>query len=98
MAGMSRTWSGGRSRRTIATAPLDSMATPLALIFLVLGFTPWLLVLTLAVTLYLTVIELRTMDVHYTRWVWWLLLVFMTHFVGYLFLRAYVLYRRRQFA
>ena len=60
--------------------------------------TPWLLVLTLAVTLYLTVIELRTMDVHYTRWVWWLLLVFMTHFVGYLFLRAYVLYRRRQFA
>ena len=68
------------------------------LIFLVLGFIPWLLLLTLAVLLYLTVIELRTMDVHYTRWVWWLLLVFMTHFVGYLFLRAYALYRRRQFA
>jgi hypothetical protein len=68
------------------------------LIFLVLGYTPWLLLLTLAVLLYLTVIELRVMDVHYTRWVWWLLLVFMTHFVGYLFLRAYALYRRRQFA
>ena len=68
------------------------------LIFLVLGFTPWLLVLTLAVLLYLTVIELRPMNVHYTRWVWWLLLVFMTHFVGYLFLRAYALYRRRQLA
>ena len=66
------------------------------LIFLVLGFTPWLLVLTLAVLLYLTVIELRTMDVHYTRWIWWLLLVFMTNFVGYLFLRAYRVYQRYQ--
>jgi hypothetical protein len=71
---------------------------PSVLIFLVLGFTPWLLVLTLAVVMYLTVVELREQDWHYTRWVWWLLLVFMTHFVGYLFLRAYVLYRRRQYA
>ena len=38
------------------------------------------------------------MDLHYACWVWWLLLVFMTHFVGYLFLRAYVFYRRRQLA
>lgn len=68
------------------------------LIFLVLGVTPWLLLLTLAVLLYLTVVELRDLDMHYTRWIWWLLLVFMTHFIGYLVLRAYVLYRRRQFA
>jgi hypothetical protein len=70
------------------------------LIFLVLGFTPWVLLLTLAVVLYLTVVELREMNLqmplHYAWWIWWLLLVFLTHFVGYLFLRAYSLYRRRQ--
>ena len=66
------------------------------LIFLVLGFTPWLLILTLVIVLYLTVIELRDLDLHYAWWSWWLLLVLLTHFVGYLFLRAYALYRRRQ--
>jgi hypothetical protein len=66
------------------------------LVFLVLGTTPLLLLLTLAVALYLTVIELRDTQPppHYAWWIWWLLLVFMTHFVGYLFLRAYELYRR----
>jgi hypothetical protein len=66
------------------------------LIFLVLGAYPLVLMLTLAVALYLTVIELREMEPppHYAWWIWWLLLVFMTHFVGYLFLRAYGLYRR----
>jgi hypothetical protein len=65
------------------------------LIFLLLGDIPWLLVLTLAVVLYLTVIELRNLDLHYAWWIWWLLLVFLTHFIGYLFLRAYAVYRRR---
>jgi hypothetical protein len=64
------------------------------LIFLVLGFAPWLLILTLTVVLYLTVIELREMQVHWAWWIWWLLFVFMTHFIGYLFLRAYAVYRR----
>jgi hypothetical protein len=31
---------------------------------------------------------------HFLWWSWWLLLVVMTHFVGYLFLRAYAVYRR----
>lgn len=66
------------------------------LVFLLLGYTPWVLVLTLALALYLTVVELRALQPHYTRWIWWLLLVFMTHFVGYLALRAYVLFRRVQ--
>lgn len=66
------------------------------LIFLVLGFTPWLLLLTLAIALYLTLVELRELDLHYAWWAWWLLLVFMTHFIGYLVLRAYALYRRRR--
>lgn len=66
------------------------------LLILLLGFAPWLLLLTLALALYLTVIELRELDLHYAWWIWWLLLVFMTHFVGYLFLRAYAVYRRWQ--
>ena len=66
------------------------------LIFLLLGFTPWILLLTLALALYLTVLELREQDLHYTRWIWWLLLVFLTHFVGYLLLRGYVAVRRHR--
>jgi UPF0716 family protein affecting phage T7 exclusion len=66
------------------------------LVILLLGFAPLVMWLTLAVALYLTVIELREMEPtpHYAWWIWWLLLVFMTHFVGYLFLRAYAVYRR----
>jgi hypothetical protein len=64
------------------------------LVFLLLGAAPIVLWLTLALALYLTVVELREMNVHFVWWSFWLLLVVMTHFVGYLFLRAYVLYRR----
>jgi hypothetical protein len=64
------------------------------LVFLLFGAAPWLLLLTLALALYLTVIELRELRLHWAWWIWWLLLVFMTHFVGYLFLRAYAVYRR----
>jgi hypothetical protein len=54
--------------------------------------------LTLLVALYLTVIELREQDPrpHFVWWGWWLSLVFLTHFIGYLALRIYVAYRRRQ--
>jgi hypothetical protein len=65
------------------------------LVILLLGFAPLLMWLTLALALYLTVIELRELDLHFTWWFWWILLVVMTHFVGYLFLRAYAVYRRR---
>ena len=68
------------------------------IVFLLLGFTPWLLLLTLALALYLTVIELRELDFHFTRWAFWLLLVFLTHFVGYLVLRGYSVYRHRALA
>jgi hypothetical protein len=50
---------------------------------------------TLALALYLAGIELRELRPHYVWWFWWLLLVFMTHVVGYLILRAYAFYRRR---
>ncbi len=51
-------------------------------------------VFTLALALYLTVIELRELRPAALWWVWWLLLVFITHFVGYLALRGYVAFRR----
>ena len=89
---------GGRTRPTVGDTPTAAPYDAPVLLFLLLGFTPWILLLTLVVALYLTVIELRELELHYTWWIWWLLLVFMTHFVGYLFLRAYALYRKRQLA
>ena len=55
-----------------------------------------ILLLTLVLALYLTVIELRELDPrpHWSWWGWWLSLVFLTHFVGYLALRGYSAYRR----
>ena len=66
------------------------------LIFWLLGFYPWVLLLTWAVSLYLTFVETRQQRLD-ARWtLWWMLLVFLTHFVGYLALRAWVFYRRRR--
>ena len=67
------------------------------LLLFVPGSPPLLLVfLTLALALYLTVVELRELRPNYLWWFWWLLLVFMTHFIGYLALRVYALVRRRR--
>lgn len=52
------------------------------------------LALTLALAMYLTVIELRELRPHWKWWGWWVSLVFLTHFPGYLALRGYVAYRR----
>jgi hypothetical protein len=71
-------------------APYDGRV----LIFILLGWVPWPLVLALLVVMYLTVVELLEWRPHYVWWFWWLLLVFMTNFVGYLFLRAYRVYQR----
>lgn len=65
-------------------------------VFLLLGWVPIPLLLALLLALYLTVVELRELRPHYAWWAWWLLLVLMTHFVGYLILRGYAVYRRRQ--
>jgi hypothetical protein len=55
-----------------------------------------ILLLALAVALYLTVVELRELNPrpHWRWWAWWLSLVFLTHFIGYLALRGYSAYRR----
>ena len=65
-------------------------------VFILLGWVPIPLLLALLLALYLTVVELRQLRPHYLWWSWWLLLVFMTHFVGYLVLRGYAVYYRRQ--
>jgi hypothetical protein len=69
-----------------------------ARVILYLIMPVWLLFFTLALALYLTVIELRDLQPHWKWWAWWLSLVFLTHFVGYLILRGYVAFRRRNTA
>ena len=56
------------------------------------------MLLTLAVALYLSVIELRELRPRWKWWAWWLSFVALTHFVGYLILRGYIAYRRRNSA
>jgi hypothetical protein len=66
------------------------------LIIMLLGFAPWIILLTLALALYLTVVELLELRPNYGWWIWWLLLVFLTHFVVYLILRVYSTYHRHR--
>jgi hypothetical protein len=73
-------------------APYDARV----LIFILLGWVPWPLLLALAVVMWLTVVELLEWRPHYLWWFWWLLFVFLTNFVGYLFLRAYRVYQRHK--
>lgn len=54
------------------------------------------LLFTLALALYLTVVELRGLRPHWKWWAWWLSFVGLTHFVGYLALRGYVVIQRRR--
>ena len=68
------------------------------LILLLLGHVPLLMLLTLVLALYLTVIELREMRPHFLWWSWWLRSSFMTHFVGYLALRVYAFVHHRRAA
>ena len=77
-----------------STAPLPQDSP--VLVFVLLGFVPLPLLLALVLALFLTAVELRQMRANYLWWIWWLLLVFMTHFVGYLILRVYAFTARRR--
>lgn len=46
-----------------------------------------IMLLSLVVCMYLTVVELREFKPHWRWWAWWLSFVFFLHFVGYLCLR-----------
>jgi hypothetical protein len=66
----------------------------LVLIFLLLGIYPWVLLLTWGLAMYLTVVETRQRKMDLLHTFWWLQLVFLTHFFGYLALRGWVFFRR----
>jgi hypothetical protein len=63
-------------------------------LFLLFGQVPIVLLATLAIALYLTVIEVRPLPLSRMWKLWWVLLVLLTHFIGYLALRVYVARRR----
>ena len=65
-------------------------------IFWLTGRVPIIVLVTLVLALYLTVVELRALKPHWKWWVWWLLFVALTHAFGYLILRGYVAYRRQR--
>jgi ABC-type multidrug transport system permease subunit len=64
------------------------------LLFLIPGPPYLVLALSLLLALYLTGVEVRELGLHWKWWFWWLSFVFLTHFVGYLILRGYAVYRR----
>jgi len=83
---------------TVASAgPVTHDGRVLLVVFAPAGFPQVMFFVTLAIALYLTVIELREFEPSppWRWWAWWLSLVFLTHFVGYLILRGYAVYRRR---
>jgi len=63
-------------------------------LFLLFGEVPIVLLATLVIALYLTVIEVRPLPLSRNWKLWWILLVLLTHFIGYLALRIYVARRR----
>jgi uncharacterized membrane-anchored protein len=58
------------------------------------GGVPSLLALTLLIAVYLAVIEVRPLTMPFRMKAWWVSFVFLTHFIGYIVLRAYVTFRR----
>jgi hypothetical protein len=83
-------------RWTLALAAPFAHHPPVLLFWLVPNAPDIMILLTLAIALYLVVIEMREMEPrpHWKWWGWWLSLVFLTHFIGYLALRGYGVYRR----
>ena len=66
------------------------------LIFVLFQAVPPILLLVLAVTLYLVVMDLRQEDLEFTYKVWWFLLVLLLHVPGYLGFRAWIAVRRHR--
>lgn len=66
------------------------------LLFVLLGRTPLILLVTLLGLLYLTWVELRHEDALPQVKLWWGLLVLLTHVPGYAALRVWAAIRRRR--
>jgi hypothetical protein len=84
-----------RVTRGLRALPFSQRLT-YVLIFWLLGIYPIILLLTWAIAGYLTFIETRQQRLDPLLTLWWLLLVFLTHFLGYLALRAWVFFRRHR--
>lgn len=68
------------------------------LVFVILGHAPLILLVCLLGLVYLTWVELRDEELEAQVKVWWGLLVFLTHVVGYAALRIWLVFRRRRAA
>ena len=67
------------------------------LLFVIFQATPPIMLLVLAVTLYLVVMDLRLEeDLEFTYKVWWFLFVLLTHVPGYLVFRVWIAVRRHR--
>jgi hypothetical protein len=66
------------------------------IVFLILGYTPVILLVCLLGLLYLTWVELRGAELEPQVKLWWGLLVLLTHVPGYLALRVWIALRRRR--
>lgn len=64
------------------------------MLFLLFHGAPLVLVITLAAMLYLSAMELRKRPWRRVVKLWWLLLVFLTHALGFLALLAYLHLRK----
>jgi hypothetical protein len=76
------------------TATFSQRLETHVLIFWLLGIYPYVLLLTWALAFYLTFIEARQQHLDGLRTLWWMLLVFFIHFLGYLALRIWVFVKR----
>jgi hypothetical protein len=67
------------------------------LVFVLFQSAPPIMLLVLAVTLYLVVMDLRQEDdLDFTYKVWWFLFVLLTHVPGYLIFRVWIAVRRHR--
>ena len=70
--------------------------TARVLLFWLLGVYPYVLLLTWALAIYLTWIEVREQQMDRLHKFWWIQLTVLFHFPGYLALRFWIFYRRRR--
>jgi hypothetical protein len=68
------------------------------LLFVIIGETPWILLISLAGLLYITWLDLREEPMEPLAKVWWGSLVLLTNVVGYAALRIWLAVRRRRAA
>ena len=64
------------------------------LLFVLTGQIPPILLVALVICVYLTVWDLRSEDMDFQVKAWWVLLVLLTHVLGYLVFRVWIAHRR----